>query len=130
MSSVQTRELRSRPGCKFCIATPFRGDVTLFRLNATSVGQSGAESAFRRNKAERVYRIEAAHNGEVAGSILPPLVRKALETGPFAHRRLCGCTRARRSGFESRRLDCSLQATGGCMLAKRGVSLTPEGMRR
>jgi hypothetical protein len=31
-----------------------------------------------------VYTLEAAHNPEVAGSILPPL-RKALETRPFAY---------------------------------------------
>ena len=29
-----------------------------------------------------------------------------------------------------RRLHCSLRATAGCMSAERGVSLTPEGMRR
>ena len=64
-------------------ASPFRDDVTVFRLNASAAGQIGSERAFRRNTAEGVYRIEAAHNPEVAGSSPTPLLRKALETGPF-----------------------------------------------
>src|SRR5512133_3457466 len=61
----------------------------MFRLNATLVGGSGCEpafsnlqedgvilDAFRRNTAERVYRIEAAHNPEVAGSNPAPATAK------------------------------------------------------
>ena len=49
-------------------AAGFRGDVTVFLLNASAVGQSGSERAFLRNEAERVYTSEAAHNPGVAGS--------------------------------------------------------------
>jgi hypothetical protein len=49
-------------------ASGFLGDVTVFRLNAAAVGQSGSEPACQRNTAERVYLFEAAHNPEVAGS--------------------------------------------------------------
>jgi hypothetical protein len=54
----------------------FRGDVTVFRLNAEVGGKSCSEPAFRRNTAERVYAIEAAHNPEVAGSNPAPATRK------------------------------------------------------
>jgi len=64
-------------------ASDFHGDVTVFRLNATVEGESCSQIAFRRNTAERVYTIEAAHNPEVAGSNPAPLLGKALETGPF-----------------------------------------------
>jgi hypothetical protein len=67
-------------------ASGVRGDATVFRLNASVAGQSGSGSAFRRNTAEPVYRIEAAHNPEVAGSNPAPATRKALETGPFCLR--------------------------------------------
>jgi hypothetical protein len=43
-------------------ASGFPSDVTVFRLNATGEGESGSPTAFRRNTAERVYAIEAAHN--------------------------------------------------------------------
>jgi hypothetical protein len=64
-------------------ASGFRRDVTVFRLNAARAGDSGLESAFRRNAAERVYLFEAAHNPEVAGSNPAPATGKALETGAF-----------------------------------------------
>jgi hypothetical protein len=78
----------------------------------------------------RLYMSKAAHNPEIAGSNPAPATAEGPERGLSFTRRLCGCRRARRPGFESRRLHCSLRATGGCMSAERGVSLTPEGMRR
>jgi hypothetical protein len=54
-------------------APGFRGDAAAFRLNASVAGQSGSESAFRLNRAERVDTIEAAHSPEVA-------TKKALAT--------------------------------------------------
>ena len=74
---------RTSPAASVLQASGFRSDVTVFRLNASVAGQSGSESAFRRNTAERVYTIEAAHNPEVAGSDPAPATRKAPETGPF-----------------------------------------------
>jgi hypothetical protein len=62
-------------------ASRFRGDVTAFRLNAAVVCESGAESAFRRNTAERVYITEAAHNPEVAGSNPAPATAKGAGNG-------------------------------------------------
>jgi hypothetical protein len=50
-----------------------------------AVGQSGSESAFRRNQAERVYRIEAAHNPEVAGSNPAPATAKGAGDGAFCY---------------------------------------------
>src|SRR6266516_6653144 len=73
-------------------ASGFRSDVTVFRLNARPRRQTGSEAAFRRNTAERVYTIEAAHNPEVAGSNPAPATYK----GPgnraflFASRWRCG----------------------------------------
>ena len=67
-------------------ASPFRDDVTVFRLNASAAGQIGSERAFRRNTAEGVYRIEAAHNPEVAGSNPAPATQK----GPGNRAFLCG----------------------------------------
>jgi hypothetical protein len=64
-------------------ASGFRSDVTVFRLHARPRQRTGSLSAFRRNTAEHAYILEAAHNPEVAGPILPPLRRKALGTGPF-----------------------------------------------
>ena len=64
-------------------ALDFRGDATVFRLNATTVRQSGSEPAFRRNTAKHVYTIEAAHNPEVAGSKCRPATSKAPD-GAFA----------------------------------------------
>jgi hypothetical protein len=60
----------------------FRGDVTVFRRDATADGQSGLTAAFRRNTAERVYTIEAAHaeGGSVIGDVRP----WAVEIGTFS----------------------------------------------
>jgi hypothetical protein len=65
-------------------ASRFRGDGTVFRLNARPPPKTGSDPAFRLNEAERVYAIEAAHNPEVAGSNPAPATGKALETGPFS----------------------------------------------
>jgi hypothetical protein len=67
-------------------ASGVRGDATVFRLNASVAGQSGSESAFRRNTAEPVYRIEAAHNPEVAGSNPAPATFKGPGNRAFAFR--------------------------------------------
>jgi hypothetical protein len=64
-------------------ASGFRGDVTVFRLNAAVVGESGFEPALGRNTAERVYATEAAHNPEVAGSNPAPATEKAPQGGAF-----------------------------------------------
>src|SRR5215211_7490908 len=72
-----------------------------------------------------------AHNPEVAGSNAAPATAEGPGNGAFRSLGgLCGCRRAGRLGFECRRLHCSLRATAGCVWAERGVSLTPEGMRR
>jgi hypothetical protein len=55
----------------------------VFRLNATAECQSGSESAFRRNTAEHVYTIAAAHNPEFAGSNPAPATAKRPWKGPF-----------------------------------------------
>jgi hypothetical protein len=57
-------------------ASGFRGDVIVFRLNARRRRETGSGSAFRRNTAERVCMIEAAHNPEVAGSNPAPATGK------------------------------------------------------
>ena len=57
-------------------ASRFRRDVTAFRLNARPRPKTGSEPAFRRNEAEHVYTIEAAHNPEVAGSNPAPATQK------------------------------------------------------
>src|SRR5215468_8942588 len=44
---------------------------------------SGSEPAFRRNEAEHVYTIEAAHNPEVAGSNPAPATAKGAGNGAF-----------------------------------------------
>src|SRR5512133_1673735 len=64
-------------------ASGFRGDVTVFRLNARRRPETASECAFRRNTAEHVYAIEAAHNPEVAGSNPAPATQKARTRGPF-----------------------------------------------
>ena len=68
----------------FCKHFGFRGDVTLFRLNADAVRLSGLDSAFRRTTAERAYTIEEAHNPEVAGSNPAPAIEKARMAGLFS----------------------------------------------
>ena len=50
----------------------------------TAAAETGSESAFRRNTAERVYTIEAAHNPEVAGSNPAPATGKAPGPGLFS----------------------------------------------
>jgi hypothetical protein len=64
-------------------ASGFRGDAAVFRRNASVTGQSGSESAFRRNTAERVYTIEVAHNPEVAGSNPAPATEERRRNGAF-----------------------------------------------
>jgi hypothetical protein len=49
-------------------AAGVRGDVIVFRRNATREARSGLEAAFWRNAAAGVDTFEAAHNPEVAGS--------------------------------------------------------------
>jgi hypothetical protein len=61
----------------------FRGDVTLFRRDATGDGQSPLTAAFLRNMTERVYAIEAADNPEVAGSNPAPATSKGPGNGAF-----------------------------------------------
>ena len=65
-------------------APPFRSDVTVFRLNAAAAAESGLETAFRRNEAERVYLIEEAHNPEVAGSNPAPATREGPGNRAFS----------------------------------------------
>ena len=62
----------------------FRGDVTAFRLNARPRPKTGSEPAFRRNEAEYVCTIEAAHNPEVAGSNPAPATEKGPGNGAFS----------------------------------------------
>jgi hypothetical protein len=73
-------------------ASSFLSDVIVFRLNARPPPKTGSEPAFRRNEAEHVYTIEAAHNPEVAGSNPAPATTKGAGNGAF---RLlseqCGC---------------------------------------
>src|SRR5437867_5530272 len=64
-------------------ASGFRSDVTVFRLNARRRPKTGSESAFSRKTAEHVYRIEAAHNPEVAGSNPAPATAKGAGNGAF-----------------------------------------------
>jgi hypothetical protein len=49
-------------------ASGFRGDVTVFRLNAAAVGESGSERAFRQNTALTRTRLEVDTDG--AGWVL------------------------------------------------------------
>jgi len=55
------------------------------RLNARPRRQTGSKPAFRRNAAERVYMIEAAHNSQVAGSNPAPATAEGPGNGPFGH---------------------------------------------
>ena len=64
-------------------APVFRGDVTVFRLDATAEVWSGLESRLRRTTAERVYTSEPAHNPEAAGSNPAPAIGKAPGNGAF-----------------------------------------------
>ena len=119
-------------------ASAFRSDATVFRLNARPGQKTGSLSAFGRNTAERVYLFEAAHNPEVAGSNPAPLLRKALETGPFRWEgnasvpsRPAG-RRGSSSVRENAPLDVGPQPTfigegpgRGCRLADRTLSRRP-----
>ena len=81
---------RRRSDCNFAStlqASGFRSDVSVFRLNALSRRKTGSEPAFRRNTAERVHTIEAAHNPEVAGSNPAPATHK----GPVNGVSCCEC---------------------------------------
>ena len=64
---------RTRPHRTRVIAGPVRMDKS---------GATGTRTRDLRMTGRRDLR---AHNLEVAGSILPPLLRKALETAPFAY---------------------------------------------
>src|SRR5829696_471951 len=64
-------------------ASGLRSDVTVFRLNTAAGCQSCSETALRRNTTERVYRVEAAHNPEVAGSNPAPATSKGPGNGAF-----------------------------------------------
>jgi hypothetical protein len=81
------RVCRNEAAASFLPASGFRGDVTVFRLNAAVVGKSCSRPAFRRNTAEHVYTIEAAHNPEVAGSNPAPATGKARSRGSFTFSR-------------------------------------------
>ena len=72
-----------------------------------------------RNACTRSRRL-IARRSQV--QIVPPLLRKALETGPFCSLGGYAAQEGRRPGFESRRLH----RFAGCMSAKRGVTLNPE----
>src|SRR5262249_61392205 len=68
-AGTETRKAARRPAAASVLQAPgFRSDVTVFRLNAMAVDESGSEPAFCLNTAEPVYIAEAAHNPEVAGS--------------------------------------------------------------
>ena len=86
--------LQGRDAASVLQASGFRGDVTVFRLNARSRPKTGSEPAFRWNTAERAYTIEAAHNSEVAGSNPAPATYKGLGNRAFlfASRWRCGTT--------------------------------------
>jgi hypothetical protein len=71
-------------------AIGFRGDVTMFRRDATADGQSGSTAAFRQNRADRVYIIEAAHEPEVAGSNPAPLLERPWKRGLSLSSDQCG----------------------------------------
>jgi hypothetical protein len=68
-------------------ASLFRSDVTVFGLNAAAAAQSCLERAFRRNTAERVSSVEAAHNPEVAGSNPASATSKTPGNRPFCWNR-------------------------------------------
>ena len=64
-------------------ASGFHSDATVFRRSATCAGHAVYEHAFRRNTAERVYTVEAAHNPEVAGSNPAPATHEGPGNGAF-----------------------------------------------
>src|SRR5512132_3218755 len=97
-------------------ASGFRWDVTVFRVHARSRPKTGPEPAFRRNTAAPVYRSDAAHHPQVAGSNPAPATEKAPETGPF------------RFGSGERRRNfcptfCHVGRGGGCLTARPDPSV-------
>ena len=104
-------------------ASGFRRDVTVFRLNATAEGHSGSGPAFRRNEAEHVYTIEAAHNPEVAGSNPAPATRKALLGGAF-------CLQVRRGERDFRPLSIPIAKVTRLGVARRRRSRRSAARRR
>src|SRR5919204_4090892 len=71
------------PAASVLQAPGLRGDVTVFHLKAGPPRKTGAVSAFRRNSAESMYLIEAAHNPRVAGSNPAPATAKGPGNGAF-----------------------------------------------
>jgi hypothetical protein len=57
-----------RLGCRRSARIELPQRCQVFRLNARPRPKTRSEPTFRRNTAERVYTIEAAHNPEVAAS--------------------------------------------------------------
>jgi hypothetical protein len=80
-SVSEKRALPNRVAASVLQAQGFRSDVTAFRLNARPRPNIALEPAFRRNEAERVYVIEAAHNPEVAGSNPAPATTRPWKQG-------------------------------------------------
>src|SRR5213592_4382515 len=83
-------------------ASDFCSDVTVFRLNARPRPRTGSKPAFRRNTAERVYTIEAAHNPEVAGSNPAPAMnhlKNPANRRVFLLSWLCGAMNPRPSSY-------------------------------
>jgi hypothetical protein len=111
-SSVGVEGAALQAFCKHCAsagchrvpqALRFRRDVTAFRLNARPRPKTGSEPAFRRNEAEHVYTIEAAHNPEVAGSNPAPATAKGAGGGAFRLRADLASAYVRRAGERTRR---------------------------
>jgi hypothetical protein len=76
------REVQNWLAASVLQASGLRGDVSVFRLNARPQSKTGSEPAVRRNTAERVYTIEAAHNPELGVDLagdgtMPLVVRQA-----------------------------------------------------
>jgi hypothetical protein len=61
-SQSRTSTYRDDLAASVLQASGFRGDATVFRLNARPRLKTGSEPPFRRNTAERAYTIEAAHH--------------------------------------------------------------------
>ncbi len=103
-------------------ASRFRGDVTAFRLNARPRPKRASEPAFRRDATERVYRIEAAHNPEVAGSNPAPATAKGAGNGAF---RVSKCRR--RPGLLPK---LCRQVRESALLSREQLPELPESKRR
>jgi hypothetical protein len=114
--------LESASAASVLQASTFRSDVTVFRLNAAAVGQSGLEPAFLRNTAARVYTIEAAHNPEVAGSNPAPATQKGPGIGAFRF----GCPRPNALPFKrglSFQSDALKMQQEGNLVSSSGIAL-------